>query len=143
MRTLCLTAMVAAAGACNKWAATAMPAPQVQVAGTDSVAPHQWDRVRLHLNGGEVLVLRNAARVSDSIRGLPDVEVVDTVASRVSVPIKAVTRFEIRRTDPVRTGIFLGVAAGLIALGASIEPMSGGFNVSVPCGLLGEPCPHR
>ena len=141
MRTLCLTAMVAAAGACNKWAATEMPAPQVQAAGRDSVAPHQWDRVRLHLDGGQVMVLRNAARVSDSIRGLPDAEVVDTVASCVSVPIKAVTRFEIRRADPLRTVVLLGVIAGLSALGAAMPTFDG--NISLPCGLLGEPCPHR
>lgn len=143
MRAVCLTAIVAATVACTKWAPTAMPAPQVQVAGRDSVPPHRWDRIRLTLDGGQVLVLGNAARVGDSIRGAPEAEAVDPGTGSIAVPVKTVRRVEIRRFDPLRTGVFLGVLAGTTALFAAMGPMPDGFNVSIPCGLLGEPCPNR
>ena len=135
--------LLAALSACTKWVTFELPLPEVEPP-SDTVPPYDYGRARLTLRCGEVRTFSSAVLVADSIRGELETPHPDSTAVSVVVPTSKVARLEIRRGDPVRTVFLIG---GLAATAAAMHAMRDfgpwDGSISVPCGLLGEPCPRR
>lgn len=125
--------------ACTRWAPGPMPQPEE---GQPATLPSA--HVRLLLDGGQVIELRDALIRGDSIFGTPVSQArwpIDTTAKAIA--LAQVVRLEVRRPAPAKTAVLVGSVIGMGAFwyAWSRDRRSWGGSVSVPCGLLGEPCP--
>jgi hypothetical protein len=127
-------AIVVLLSGCSKWVAVEGPVP-VQ----DTIPTVHWEKVRLSTSDGRVLVLRQATAEVDSIRGTlePRDPAKGDTAISFAVPKRTVTRIEVRRTDPLKTTIFIGSLIGVAALMATFAPPPDLSGLTL-CGLQAD-----
>jgi hypothetical protein len=107
---------------CMEWVAVEMPAPQATTQKGDSGpgSPSEvWGRVRVHLDDGQRIEFQHVALIGDSLWGELAVARPDAGRTAFAVPVRRVTRVEMRqRTDPLKTAFeisdFLSAIAGTL-----------------------------